>query len=185
MSDDREITAPMEVADLQQGWEGKTPSRPLTHALLRFGAKTDLGQVRENNEDKFDFIEPDDPVVLARRGRVYAVADGMGGHSAGQIASELGLKVFIRSYYEDGASQAAHALKRAVRDANAYIVEVARAIPGRRGIGTTLTAAVVREDDMIITQVGDSRLYQVRGGEIRQITQDHSWVAEHVRRGTM
>lgn len=185
MSEEREITAPMEVTDLQQGWEGKAPTQPQVHALLRFGGKTDLGQVRENNEDKFDFIEPDDPVVLARRGRVYAVADGMGGHSAGQIASELGLKVFIRSYYQDGVSQATHALKRAVRDANAYIVEVARAIPGRGGMGTTLTAAIVREDDLIITQVGDSRLYQLRGGEIRQITQDHSWVAEHVRRGTM
>src|SRR5437868_4472922 len=185
MSEEDEITAPMEVADLQHGWEGKAPSQPRLHTLLRFGAKTDLGQVRQNNEDKFDFIEPDDPVVLARRGRVYAVADGMGGHSAGQIASELALKIFIRSYYSDGAAQLGQALKRAVRDANAYVVEVAKAIPGRGGMGTTLTAAVVREDDLIVAQVGDSRVYQIRGDEIRQITQDHSWVAEHVRRGTM
>src|SRR5215472_2124904 len=114
MSDEREITAPMEVAELQQGWEGKAPTQPQVHALLRFGAKTDLGQVRENNEDKFDFIEPDDPVVLARRGRVYAVADGMGGHSAGQIASELALKTVFRAYYGSRASEVGEALKEAV-----------------------------------------------------------------------
>src|SRR5438874_2453330 len=69
MSDEREITAPMEVADLQQGWEGKALPRPVNHAFLRFGAKTDLGQGRENNEDKFDLIEPDEPAASARHGR--------------------------------------------------------------------------------------------------------------------
>src|SRR5438874_11346689 len=117
MSEEDEITAPMEVADLQHGWEGKAPSQPRLHTLLRMGAKTDLGQVRENNEDKFDFIEPDDAGVLSRKGRVYAVADGMGGHSAGQIASELGLKIFIKSYYQDTSNSVAASLKRAVQEA--------------------------------------------------------------------
>src|SRR5262245_66657846 len=101
MEDGREITEPLNAADLQGGWEQKEASGPTLFAVIRFGAKTDLGQVRENNEDKFDFIEPDDPGVLARKGRVYAVADGMGGHSAGQIASEVGLKIFVKSYYQD------------------------------------------------------------------------------------
>src|SRR5438874_4517050 len=131
MSEEREITAPMEAGGRQEGWEGKAPSQPRVHALRRFGAKTDLGQVRENNEDKFDFIEPDDPGVLARKGRIFAVADGMGGHSAGQIASELALKVFIRTYYADPSSDVEASLMRAVQAANAYVVDVARAIPGR------------------------------------------------------
>lgn len=184
MDEEQESTAPFETEALQQGWDAKSAT-PLVHASLRVGAKTDLGLVRENNEDKFEFIEPDDPAVLARKGRVYAVADGMGGHSAGQIASELGLKIFIRTYYAEPSDDIAASLKRAVQEANAYIVEVARSIPGRGGMGTTLTAAVVRDDDLFAAQVGDSRLYLLRNGDIRQITEDHSWVAEHVRRGTM
>jgi protein phosphatase len=185
MEDGREITEPLNAADLQSGWEQKEASGPALFAVVRMGAKTDLGQVRENNEDKFDFIEPDEDSVLVRKGRVYAVADGMGGHSAGQIASELGLKIFIKSYYQDPSASVAAALKRAVQEANGYIVEVAKQIPGRGGMGTTLTAAVVRDDTLTIAQVGDSRLYLLRAGEIRQLTEDHSWVAEHVRRGTM
>src|SRR5262245_37081772 len=184
--EEREITAPYETDHWKEAWEAKgTPGLPKVEAVLRLGARTDLGQVRENNEDKFDFIEPDDSGVLARKGRIYAVADGMGGHSAGQIASELALKVFIRTYYADGSADVEAGLRRAVQAANSYVVEVARAIPGRSGMGTTLTAAVARDDDLFIAQVGDSRLYLLRGGEIRQITEDHSWVAEHVRRGTM
>jgi protein phosphatase len=186
MADEREITAPFETEQLAEGWEGKAaPAVPQVDAVLRLGARTDLGQVRENNEDKFDFIEPEDPAVLARKGRIFAVADGMGGHSAGQIASELALKVFIRTYYADSSADVEASLVRAVQAANSYVVDVARAIPGRSGMGTTLTAAVVRDDDLFIAQVGDSRLYLLRSGAIQQITEDHSWVAEHVRRGTM
>jgi serine/threonine protein phosphatase PrpC len=185
MDEEHEITEPLDTGDLQEGWEAKEGSLPRYRVTIRLGAKTDLGQVRENNEDKFDFIEPDDSGILARKGRVYAVADGMGGHSAGQIASELGLKTFIRAYYQDGSGNAGSSLKRAVRDANTYVVDVARSIPGRSGMGTTLTAAVLRDDDLYVAQVGDSRLYLLRNGQITQVTQDHSWVAEHVRRGTM
>src|SRR5256885_13993478 len=89
MPDEQETTEPLETEILQQGWAAKTSARPRCHAFVSMGAKTDLGQVRENNEDKFDSMEPDEPSVLATKGRLYAVADGMGGHSAGQIASEL------------------------------------------------------------------------------------------------
>src|SRR6478672_7689638 len=104
MPDDNDITAPLETEKLQAGWAAKTSARPRSYAHLSFGAKTDLGQVRENNEDKFDFLEPDEPSVLATKGRVFAVADGMGGHSAGQVASELALNVFTRTYYGDSKS---------------------------------------------------------------------------------
>ena len=112
--------------------------------------------------------------VLATRGRVYAVADGMGGHQAGQIAAELALKTVFRSYYGDaGAADGARpdvggALARAAEEANRYLLDVARTIPDRVGMGTTLTAVVVREDELIVVQVGDSRCYLLRGGRMQQ-----------------
>jgi protein phosphatase len=185
MADEREITAPLEVEELQAGWERKGEERPRQFAVLQMGAKTDLGRVRENNEDKFDCLEPDEPAVLARKGRFYAVADGMGGHSAGQIASELALTTAIRTYYADTDTDIEASLHRAMEAANAYLVDIARMIPGRQGMGTTFTGAVVRDGDLYVVQVGDSRLYLIRDGAIRQITEDHSWVAEQVRRGIM
>jgi PPM family protein phosphatase len=185
MSDEQDITAPLEVETLQAGWAAKSAAVPRVHAYVAMGAKTDLGRVRENNEDKFDYLEPYEPSVLAAKGRVYAVADGMGGHSAGQIASELSLNVFIRSFYSDLTSNVEASLRRAVQEANGYVVDVARSVTGRSGMGATLTAAVIRDDDLWIAQVGDSRCYLLRKGELRQLTEDHSWVAEQVRAGTM
>jgi protein phosphatase len=185
MSDEHDITAPLEADALQAGWAAKSAAVPVSYAYIAFGAKTDLGRIRENNEDKFDYLEPDEPSVLATKGRVYAVADGMGGHSAGQVASELALNVFIRSYYSNTSPDVEGNLHRAVKEANAYIVDVARTIPGRNGMGATLTAVVVRDDDLIISQVGDSRCYLLRGGQLEQLTEDHSWVAEQVRSGAM
>lgn len=185
MDEEQDITAPIEADDLEAGWAAKSAAKPQCYAYIAFGAKTDLGRVRENNEDKFDYLEPDEPSVLATKGRTFAVADGMGGHSAGQVASELSLNVFIRSYYSDSNPAVERCLQKAVREANAYVVDVARTIPGRSGMGATLTAVVVRDDDLFIAQVGDSRGYLLRGSDFQQITEDHSWVAEQVRSGTM
>ena len=185
MAEEQEITAPFETEELQAGWATKSAARPRCYAYFALAAKTDLGRLRENNEDKFDWLEPDEPSVLATKGRVFAVADGMGGHSAGQIAAELALNVFIRSYYSDTSADVPASLQKAVYEANAYVVDVATTIPGRKGMGTTLTAAVVRDDDLYLAQVGDSRCYLLRGGRVEQITEDHSWVAEQVRAGAM
>lgn len=185
MDEEQDITAPIESEDLEAGWAAKASAKPRCYAYIAYGAKTDLGRVRENNEDKFDYLEPDDVPVLATKGRVYAVADGMGGHSAGQIASEMSLNMFIRSYFADSNANVTNSLKRAVREANGFVVDVARSIPGRSGMGATLTAVVVRDDDLFIAQVGDSRCYLLRSCELSQITEDHSWVAEQVRGGVM
>jgi protein phosphatase len=185
MPEEQEITAPLEAETLQAGWAAKSSARPRCYASLLFGAKTDLGRVRENNEDKFDYLEPDDPAVLATKGRVFAVADGMGGHSAGQIAAELALNMFIKCHFSDTSSDLEASLKRAVIEANRYVVDVAATVPGRKGMGATLTAAVIRDDDLFVVQVGDSRCYLLRDGEFQQITEDHSWVAEQVRAGAL
>jgi serine/threonine protein phosphatase PrpC len=182
---DREITAPLVVEELRVGWAAKAAGHPRTAVRLLVGTKTDLGRVRENNEDKFDFLEPDDPGVLAQKGRFYAVADGMGGHSSGQIASELALKTAFRVYYGDSAADPESSLLRALTDANDYLLDVARTIADRHGMGTTFTGAVVRNDDLFVIHVGDSRLYRLRREGIEQLTEDHSWVAEQVRRGVL
>lgn len=183
--EEREITAPLDVRSLQEGWARKEARAPQWHIRLTCGAKTDLGRVRENNEDKFDSLEPEDATILAARGRLYAVADGMGGHAAGQIASELALKSVIREYYANTGDGLEAALTAAVQAANSLVHDTARAIPGRSGMGTTLTAAVIHENRLVAAQVGDSRLYLLREGAIRQVTEDHSWVAEQVRLGAL
>jgi protein phosphatase len=144
-----------------------------------------MGQVRENNEDKFDFYEPEDPAQLAARGCLFAVGDGIGGAQAGQIASEMMLKLLIYTYYDDGKDDIQGALIDAVSAANDRIYHLARMIPERNGMGTTLTAAIFVEDKVVIAQVGDSRAYLIRDEAVRQISQDHSWVEENVRAGLM
>jgi serine/threonine protein phosphatase PrpC len=177
-------TLRLDRTELSEGWAEKG-RLPQIIASLKLGAKTDLGRVRENNEDKFEFHEPEDPAVLASKGRFYGVADGMGGHSAGQIACELALKTVIHSYYVSPSADTDEGLRRAIDEANALIFDTARMIPERHGMGTTLTAAVVRDAHVTIAQIGDSRAYLIRGGEITQLTDDHSWVAEQVRMGAM
>lgn len=181
--DGREITAKLLREELVRGWRERPECTPRAVPVVRFGAKTDLGRVRENNEDKFDFYEPEDPTLLATRGCFYAVADGMGGHAAGQIASELALKNVIAHYYDNATDSIPIALLEAIAAANEAIHNIALMITERSGMGTTLTAAIVVEDRVFIGQVGDSRAYLIRSGGIRQVTFDHSWVAEQVRLG--
>lgn len=180
-----EITAKFHRREVLAQPPREPKAHPKVVPFVRFGAKTDLGNVRENNEDKFDFFEPTEPTLLAERGSVYAVCDGMGGHSAGQIASELALKTFLKTYYDLELPDVDTALYSAVLSANALVREVAQAIPGRRGMGTTLTAAILLENEAHVVHVGDSRCYLVRGEVIQQITDDHSYVMEQVRQGLM
>lgn len=185
VDDGREITAELVPDELVKQWEALVERAKGIHPMIKMGAKTDLGRVRENNEDKFDFFEPDDPDVLALKGSFYAVADGMGGHAAGQIASEMALKSVIKRYYADPSPDVADSLRRAVYEANRLIYDAAQMIIERSGMGTTITAIVIRGDELYFAQVGDSRGYLIREGKIRQITEDHSWVAEQVKRGVI
>ena len=144
------------------------------------GAKTDLGRVRENNEDKLEFYVPSTDDELASRGMIFVVCDGMGGHEAGQIASELALKTFIDVYRNHPSEDPSEAALSAVNAANRYVLDVARAVPARQGMGCTLSAVMIVQDRAIIAQVGDSRVYRLRNGELVQITTDHTWVEETV-----
>ena len=185
MDEEREITAKFSRDELVRGWRERESRAPRVVPYLRFAARTDLGRIRENNEDKFDFYEVEDLTLLAARGSFYAVADGMGGHAAGQIASELALKNVVANYYDSPTEEIPTALLESISAANEAIYNIAVMIPERSGMGTTLTAAVFAEDRVYVAQVGDSRAYLMRDGEIRQVTFEHSWVAEHVRMGGM
>lgn len=152
---------------------------------ITVGAKTDLGRVRENNEDKHEFYLTESDAELASRGHVLIVCDGMGGHAAGQFASELSVKTFIDVYRSHPAQQPEEAAQAAVVAANRFVLDVARAIPSRRGMGTTLSALMIVQDSGIIAHVGDSRIYRLRDGEITQLTRDHTWVEEMVAMGAL
>jgi serine/threonine protein phosphatase PrpC len=180
----QEKTVQFNREELNEGW-AELGRMPRVLATVKLGAKTDLGRIRENNEDKFDFFEPEDPAVLATKGSFYGLADGMGGHSAGQIACELALKIVIRQYYANPSADTHASLRRAIDEANSLIYDTAQMMSERNGMGTTLTCCLIREDMMTISQVGDSRAYLIRDAEIQQITEDHSWVAEQVRIGAM
>jgi protein phosphatase len=179
------ITQQLDPDELVAGWKAMDALRPELHVVVSIGAKTDLGCIRENNEDKYDLLEPREPGVLACKGRLYGVADGMGGHSAGQIASELALKTLIRAYYSEPTQDTVEALREGVSAANIAVYEDSQVLPERAGMGTTLTAVVIREDRLYVVHVGDSRAYLIRDDTIRQISQDHSWVAEQVKLGGM
>jgi serine/threonine protein phosphatase PrpC len=147
--------------------------------------KTDLGILIENNEDKFEYYVPEDEATLAARGEVFLVCDGMGGHAAGQIASELTAKTFIDVYLHHPAEDPTVAMAAGVTAANRFVVDVGRAVPARRGMGTTLSGLILLQDEAFTVQVGDSRVYRLRGGELAMLTHDHTWVDEAIRNGML
>ncbi len=185
IEEDREITAKFSPGDIVKGFVEREPRLPNCVPAIKFGAKTDLGRIRENNEDKFDFFEVEDPTLLAVRGCLYAVADGMGGHAAGQIASEMALKTLVSNYYNSPNEDIATSLLESIQAANGAVYGVSQMVAERSGMGTTLTVAVIAEDRVYVGQVGDSRAYLIRDGAIRQVTHDHSFVAEQVRAGAL
>jgi protein phosphatase len=180
-------TEELDAEVLAKGWAAIAEKCPTQHVLLSWAARTDMGRVREHNEDKYDFYDPEEPKQLALRGRLFAVADGMGGHTAGQVASEWSLKTLIRSYYSPSVPENTEAaLRTALADANTLIYNAARQFEKANGMGTTIVVAVVKEDKLTIAHIGDSRAYLMRKDEpLRQVTIDHSWVEEQVRRGAM
>jgi serine/threonine protein phosphatase PrpC len=146
---------------------------------------TDVGRKREHNEDNMAFVIPKDPLVMANKGALFIVADGMGGHAAGEVASEIAVDTVSNMYYQDDSDEVAVSLLRAIRRANASIHQRAAENMLRTGMGTTCVAAVLRGNTAYIANVGDSRAYLLRGSQVKQISQDHSWVAEQVRAGLL
>ena len=114
---------------------------------------------------------------------VFVVADGMGGAQAGEVASRIAVDAFAEGLPEDGSPE--ERLAAVALTANRRIYELAQTESERAGMGTTLTAAYLGENDLAIAHVGDSRAYLFRGGELSRLTQDHSLMAELIRRGKL
>jgi len=151
--------------------------------------RTEVGCVRKHNEDNF-LLQPD----LG----LFVVADGLGGHAAGEVASRIvvdKISDFIthtaerdRTWpveYEEGLSYDGNRLKAALLLADQGILDDIRTNPERESMGSTVVACLVHEDRVTLVHVGDSRAYLLDPGGIRQITQDHSWVAEQVANGVL
>jgi serine/threonine protein phosphatase PrpC len=159
--------------------------QPFQHYRLNIAQRTDVGRQRPHNEDNVAYIVPKDAMLQAKKGALFIVADGMGGHAAGEVASEMAVRTVSTLYYQDNDSDVAASLLRSIKHTNAIIYQRARQQAEHNGMGTTCVTAVLLHNRAYIANVGDSRAYLVRRGWVRQVSQDHSWVAEQVRAGAM
>lgn len=153
-------------------------------------AKTDVGKKRSHNEDAYTI-----DVELG----LFAVADGMGGHAAGEVASREALAALVDMVLDnkqlvddfrakpgkDSARQLSRLLDRSVRSAAYQVFAMSQVDPERKGMGTTLSTLLLQPGAAFVAHVGDSRIYMMRAGQIRQITNDHTYVAEMVNKGRM
>ncbi len=154
------------------------------------GAASDPGRIRPNNEDSYAiFVPPDLPEGLDA---ILVVADGMGGHQAGEVASGLVVQKFARQFGPEYGPQRIDAhldlgalLARVIQEANEDVFNAATKDPRLRGMGTTVIAAAVVRDRLYLGSVGDSRAYLIDDSDIYQLNHDHSWVAEQVRAGRL
>ena len=160
---------------------------------IRFYAATDVGKVRDHNEDNF---------LVDKKLALFMVADGMGGHAAGEVASAIAVRTVheelkkekdLITDYLGGATGAAKVtpkdivalLEHAVQRACGKIHEEAQADANKRGMGTTLSSLLVIGQQGFIAHVGDSRIYLMRGGRVQQVTEDHTVYNELIKRGKL
>ena len=149
-------------------------------AKLAWALHSEPGDVRPHNEDFAGAYAPTVPDDAWDRGPLWVVADGMGGHAAGEVASRLATETVLASWANGAPAAPAAALRDAVRRANAAVLDASHEI-GRRGMGTTVVALTFAGTEALIANVGDSRAYRVRERECTQLTTDHSRVAEMLR----
>ncbi|MBU4532612.1 MAG: Stp1/IreP family PP2C-type Ser/Thr phosphatase [Candidatus Desulforudaceae bacterium] len=145
---------------------------------MKWDATSNVGLVRPNNEDAF---------CVNEQYRLFAVADGMGGHKAGEVASRLALGTLEAEYVrllQEGESPAG-ALYRAVIAANNQVFDESRRSESHKGMGTTLTACILQTGKMVFVHVGDSRIYLIRDGNAVRLTEDHSVVQELIKQGKL
>jgi protein phosphatase len=166
---------------------------------VRLFGRTDVGQIREHNEDNFlvadltrrsrGLLEGDRDQTIGDWGAVYGVCDGMGGAAAGEIASQLAVDIIYEKLIEgtapSGHDELAQRLVRAVEEAGMRIFNEARADRTRRGMGTTATIASLMDRRLFVAQVGDSRAYVLRQGKLVQVSRDQSLVNQLIEAGQL
>ena len=139
---------------------------------------TDIGCLRQNNEDSFGYAEPESDSEFSLRGRLMVIADGMGGHEGGQVASALAIDVVRQIFLEGPPSDPVSVLESAFLAAHIAIQDHALQHPELKGMGTTCTAALLRDGALTYGNVGDSRLYLLRDGAIQRLTRDQTYVQQ-------
>ena len=157
---------------------------------IEVSSQSDVGCVRNNNEDSFGYWEPEDDRQFLRKGRLAVVADGMGGYEGGQEASRLAVETLVASYRDFGGDDPQAALIEGLQAAHEQIRQYSFAHPELQGMGTTCTAAAIvrgahgaQYDALYYVHVGDTRLYLIRDGQITRVTRDHSYVGRLVESG--
>jgi len=144
---------------------------------------THQGMIRKDNQDSYGFIEPESPELLKNRGRLFIVADGLGGHRGGKVASKMAVDIIGKLYYSVDKEPIYPALLHALEVANRSIFETSSKHEELQGMATTCTALVIQQPHLYMAHVGDSRAYLVRGPLIQQISEDHSLVNEQIKAG--
>ncbi len=142
---------------------------------------TDTGQRRDTNQDYMYTSE----TAVGNLPNLFLVADGMGGHAAGDYASRCAIEQTVESISASGLTEPVALMQEAVSRANLLLLSAAQNDPGKAGMGTTLVAATCMDHQLYAANVGDSRLYIINQETITQITRDHSLVEEMVRLGEM
>jgi PPM family protein phosphatase len=146
---------------------------------IEFYQLTDKGPVRENNEDAVGFYQYDDGILVI-------VADGLGAHSAGEVASALTIEVMEREMSSSsGSGLSMKNLRNAMRQANLEIYQKAITVPELSRMGAAVISSVLTGNTLITAHIGDCRLYLLRDGSLTQLTKDHTWVGERVQYGIL
>ena len=148
---------------------------------MKVFSATDVGRKRNMNQDYI--YASADPV--GNLPNLFIVADGMGGHNAGDFASHYGVSTVVETIKKDRDFNPVKVIRNGVEEANRAVLDQARKDASLAGMGTTMVAATVVGEYLYVANVGDSRLYYTAGGRLKQLTQDHSLVAEMVRLGEL
>jgi PPM family protein phosphatase len=150
--------------------------------ILIDAAATDTGMRRSNNQDSYATVRASHEETWRRRGHVFLVADGMGAHAVGELASKMACDLIPHNYMKSKTGTSAEAIAKAFREVSSLIYSRASANRDFQGMGTTSSALIVLPEGALIAHVGDSRVYRIRNQRIDQLSFDHSLVWELVRR---
>src|SRR6478735_9795028 len=151
--------------------------------ILKHASVSDLGMRRTNNQDALAVIVTDDVATWATRGHLLMVADGMGAHAAGELASKLAVDNIPHTYFKLRDLYPPAAIRQAIRDANTTIHTKGQSSIGFQGMGTTCSCLVLLPQGALVAHIGDSRIYRLRGDLLEQLTFDHSLVWEMAAAG--
>jgi PPM family protein phosphatase len=148
-------------------------------SIITAHGQSHTGNVRSDNQDAIQLVEPPDEMVFQQYGALYGVADGMGGYEHGGVASALALETFVRTFYSSGSGKPQQNLRRSIQDANLAVYQAAQKLGAR--MGTTLSIINLVGQQLHIAHIGDSRVYLVRDRKARCLTNDHTAVGDLVR----